>query len=120
MDRIQFINYKGKPVLIEDFSNLTPGKEFFETVSSAQKIITSQPHNSVLAVLDATNSHFDTESLAALKKFVVANSPYIQCSAVVGVTGLLHIAVNALQNVSGRKFKSFPDRDAALEYVISQ
>jgi hypothetical protein len=120
MERIRFIQYKGKSVLIEDFSNLLPGKEFLDTIAAAQKLITSQPPNSVLAMMDATNAHYDMEIINAMKSFVRANSPYIRYSAVVGVSGLLNIALQALSTASGRAFPSYPDRQSALEYLVSK
>ncbi len=120
MGRICFTQYKGKDILIEDFSNLYPGKEFLETIATAQKLITSQPPNSVLAILDATNAHYDMEIITAMKGFVRANSPYIRSSAVVGVNGLLHIALQALSTASGRSFPVFNSREAALEYLAGK
>ena len=120
MDRIHFIKHNGKSILIEDFSNLPAGKEFLDTIDAAQKLIASQPPNSVLAVLDATNSHYDVNVITRMKDFVKANSPYIKSSAVVGVTGLLNIALNTLSNVSGRKFPMFDDRQSAIEYLAKQ
>ncbi len=118
MERIRFVDYKGQRVLIEDFSNLTPGPEFFAVIETAQRIITSQPPKSVLAVLDASGTRFNTEVINRMKDFVKANSPYIRCSAVVGVTGLLNVALMTLSNVRGQSFKSFDDRASALEFVI--
>lgn len=120
MGRINFIQYQGKNILIEDFSNLYPGQELLETIAEAKKLITSQPHNSVLAVLDATNTHYDMEIITAMKEFVRANSPYIRSSAVVGVAGLLNIALQALSTASGRTFPAFKDRQAALDYLANK
>jgi flavodoxin len=118
MGRINFIDYKGKSILIEDFSNLRPGKEFMDTIEAAQKLIASRPLNSVLAVLDATGTHYDVDIIARMKDFVKANSPYIKNSAVVGVTGLLYIALNTLANAAGRKFPVFQTREEALEHLL--
>lgn len=118
MERIHFVDYKGKSILIEDFSNLRPGKEFLDTIDAAQKLIASRPRNSVMAVLDATGAHYDIDIIARMKDFVKANSPYIKSSAVVGVTGLLYIALNTLANAAGRKFPVFQTREEAMEYLL--
>ena len=120
MGRINFIQYQGKNILIEDFSNLNPGQELLDTIAEAKKLITSQPRNSVLAVLDATNTHYDMEIITAMKEFVRANSPYIRSSAVVGISGLLNIALQALSTASGRSFPSFANREDAMEYLLNQ
>ncbi len=120
MSRINFVEYQGKRILIEDFSHLKQGKEFLDTIEEAQKLITSQPPKSVLAVLDATNAHYDVEIIGRMKEFVKANGPYIKSSAVVGVSGLLLIALNTLSSVSGRKFPMFDTREEAMAYLVKQ
>ena len=89
MERVRFVQHKGKNILLEDFSGLAPGKELMETIDVARKTIASQPPKSVLAVMDATNAHYDNEALGALKEFVKANTPHVKASSVVGITGLL-------------------------------
>jgi hypothetical protein len=120
MDRISFLQYKGKSILLEDFSSLRPGPEFMSTLKTAQAIIASQPPVSVLAVLDATGASYNTETLGALKNFVQANTPYLRCSAVVGVTGLLNVALTTLSRVAGRSVNLFPTRQAAMDFLIKQ
>jgi hypothetical protein len=119
MGRINFNQYKGKSILFVDFTNLRPGDEFLETVNEVQKLIARQPPNSVLAVFDATNARYDIEVVARMKTFVKANTRYIRKSAVVGISGLMLIALNALSNVSGRKFPVFETQQAALDYLVA-
>ena len=107
MDRVSFTQYQGKKILIEDFSGLRPGPEFLDTIKAAQTAITSQPPKSVLALLDASNANYNAEIMGAMKEFVQANTPYIKCVAVVGVTGLLSVALTTLSKAANRPFHSF-------------
>ncbi len=120
MERVSFVSYRGKSILIEDFSHLHPGMEMLDTIARAQAAIAAQPPHSVLALLDATGAHFDAETMAAMKAFVKANNPYMKCTAVVGIAGLLNIAVNTLMNASDRSFRSFESREAAMVYLVGQ
>lgn len=120
MERIAFSTYKEKNILVEDLSNMSGTPEFFEQIKVAQKIIASQPSKSVLAVFDATNTHYNTEMLSAMKEFTKANTPYIKAAAVVGIEGLLKIALTAVGSASGRPFVTFPDRQSAMEWLIAQ
>ena len=36
MERVSFIECKGKRILLEDFSRMSPGKEFSRTIAKAQ------------------------------------------------------------------------------------
>jgi hypothetical protein len=116
-DRVRFIQYKGKSILIEDYSGLGPVPEFFETLKKAQEIIGLQPEKSVLAVVDVSNSTFDMETLNALGKFVKGNTPFIKCSAVVGVKGLAEVGLMAVSRLGGRSFRTFGSREEALEFL---
>jgi hypothetical protein len=120
MERVAFSTYKGKNILVEDFTNMSATPEFFEQIKAAQKIIASQPAKSVLAVFDATNTHYNAEMLSTMKEFTKANSPFVKAAAVVGIVGLLKIALTAVGSASGRPFVTFPDRQAAMEWLILQ
>jgi hypothetical protein len=120
MERVTFVSYHGKSILIEDFSHLQPGREMLDTIARAQAVIAAQPPHSVLAVFDASGAHFDTETMAAMKAFVTANNPYMKCAAVVGISGLLNIALFTLAKASGRSFRSFESREAAMAYLVEQ
>jgi hypothetical protein len=117
MERIQWLDFKGRKILIEDFSGVKPGDEFRETLAKASRAIASQPPKSVLALFDATDANFDMESLTALGEFVKQNTPFVKFSCAVGITGLLVVALQAVQRVGGRDFKMFSDRQEALEFL---
>jgi hypothetical protein len=118
-DRVRFIQHKGKSILLEDYSNLGPVPEFFETLKRAQETIGRQPEKSVLAVADVSNSTFDMETLNALGKFVKVNTPFIKCTAVVGVKGLAEVGLMAVSRMGGRSFKTYDTREAALDYLVT-
>lgn len=120
MRNIEFISYKGKKILIEDFSNVKPGPEFFDGLKQAQSIIASQPPKSVLAVFDVTGCSFNGELLNAMKEFTKANTPYIKAATVIGINGLLEVAQSAIAKFSGRPFHNFKTRDEAMEWLILQ
>ncbi len=120
MERICFVQYQGQSILLEDFSNLRAGKEFLDTLAVAQKTIAAQPPKSVLALLDATGASFNAEILAALKNFVQANTPYIKCATVVGITGLLNVALAAVTKAAGRPLHVFATRQAAMDFLVAQ
>ena len=120
MKRIQYIEYKGKRVLLEDFTGMKPGQEFTDTLNEAKQTIHSQPEGSVIALFDATNALFDQKVIDQVKEFTASNKPFVKTSAVVGITGLLKIALMTVSRFSGRNFKTFETRDEALEWLIAQ
>ena len=117
MERIRMIEYKGKTILLEDFSNLQPGPEFYRELEKAVQLTRSQPPKSVLTLFDATNSQFDAGVLTALKNFVKGNTPFIKYSAVVGMKGLKQIGLAAVSKAAGRPLELFDTREEALDFL---
>jgi hypothetical protein len=117
MERIRFIEHKGKNILLEDFSEVKPGEEFNKILEQARLMIMSQPPKSVLALFDATGANFDMEALTALGDFVKKNTPHVKYATVVGISGLLTIALQAVQRVGGRDFKVCSSREEAMDFL---
>ncbi|MBA4385735.1 MAG: hypothetical protein C0410_13440 [Anaerolinea sp.] len=117
MERVQFVTYKGKKILVEDFSNLNPGSEFNEILKKAQGMIAAEPKGSVLAVFDATGCSFNSEMLNQMKDFTTTNAPYVKKATVVGMNGLLQVALSAVSKFTGRDFISFKTREEAMDFL---
>lgn len=120
MERVAFIEHRGKQVLIEDFSDLRPGDEARSTVEAARLVIETQPAQSVLALVDVTGSRFDADTIALFKDITVRNAPHMKAVAVVGIEGLLHAALLTVSRFSGRTFHTFKDRASALDWLAEQ
>lgn len=120
MERITVVEHKGKRILVQDFSGVRAGEEFDRGIAEAKAYIASQPAKSVLALFDASKAIYNTATLTALKEFTKHNEPYIKASAVVGVEGILNIALLAVSTFSGRTFKSFADRQSAMDWLAEQ
>lgn len=120
MERLQFITHQGKKILVEDFTNLRTGPDFFDALKKAQTLIAQQPPKSVLAVFDVSGTSFNNETLNAVKEFTKTNTPYIKAASVVGITGLLQVALTAVSKFSGRDFVSFPTRAQAMDWLVKQ
>lgn len=118
--RIQFIEYKGKRILLEDFSNVKSDDELEPLVWEAEKIVHQQPLGSLLVVVDLTNSHFGPKTSQASKAVAKGNAPYIKASSLVGMNKLMEVIYNSLRVVTGRKIVSFSTREEAYEWLIEQ
>lgn len=119
MERVQFITYKGKRILVEDFSLLAPGSEFNHAIKKAKKLIAAEPKNSVLALFDSTNSSITADMLHQINEFTKANRPFIKKCATVGVNGLLQVALAKVSSYSNREFILCDTREEALDYLAS-
>jgi hypothetical protein len=116
--RVRFIDHRGKSVLLQDYSGMQPGPEFARLIQRARTLIDGQPLNSVLTLVDASNSVFDSEVLVILKDFVKRNTPFMRYTAVVGITGLKEVGLMAVSRVAGRPLQTFSTREEALDHLV--
>jgi hypothetical protein len=115
--RVRFIEHKGRKILIQDYSTLIPGPEFYQLVEKARVMIAAEPFRSVLTVVDATGSVFDTAVLQTLKEFVKVNTPYIKKTAVVGISGLKEVGLLAVSRGLGRPLDTCGSVQEALDLL---
>jgi len=119
MDRVQFIQHKGKKILHLNFSECTPD-EVLRVIEMAKAAIRTQSPGSVFTLTDVTNTAFNSKVSDAMKEFVIHNKPYVIAAAVVGVTGLKQIIYNAVMKFSGRKLTAFNSLSEAKDWLAAQ
>ncbi|MHB8845733.1 MAG: hypothetical protein ACYC7L_13420 [Nitrospirota bacterium] len=116
LERVQFIQHKGRKILQLNFSDCA-SPEVLQIIEQAKHTIKTQSHRSVHTLTDVTNTAFNSAVSDAMKEFVLHNKPYVVASAVVGVTGLKQIIFNAVMKLSGRKLTAFESLDAAKDWL---
>ena len=114
--RIQFVAFKGRQILLVDFSKLS-ADEVEKTARSVPEVVTTRARASVLLLADFTGAAFDEEALRAMKEAAVFNKPYIKKSAWVGAESFPEESRWSLKAFSGREFPIFKDRAEALEWL---
>jgi calcineurin-like phosphoesterase family protein len=119
MERVYFIQHKGKKILIIDGSNCTV-EEAPATLAKAREVIRSQPEKSVYTLTDLTNARFDDKIALDMKETIAGNKPYVYAAAVVGVTGLKQIFLNSVIKLTGRKLALFNTVEQAKDWLAEQ
>ena len=122
MDRVELINHNGKEIVALDFSNVNVNeKEIMKiSVEKAKGIIASKPQKSVLVLTNLTNTGFDLEVSGIMKEYANHNTPYVKASALVGVSGLQKIILNAVKKLTGREYYLFDKKEEALDWLVKQ
>ncbi|MCX7699172.1 MAG: hypothetical protein N2114_06895 [Candidatus Goldbacteria bacterium] len=122
MERVYFIEYKGKKILYIDISNLKKDDEdlFLSIIDTAKKIIASQPLNSLLIITNFINSEITPKSTSVLKEFALHNKPYVKVAALIGIGGIKKILLDTISKFTNRKFYIFNNIDEAKEFLTSQ
>lgn len=119
MERVQFIQHKGKKILHINFADCK-ADEVLTVIDQSKTVIRTQAHQSVFTLTDVTNTAFNSNVSDALKEFVVHNKPYVVAAAVVGVTGLKQIIYNAVMRFSGRKLTAFDSLPEAKDWLAER
>ncbi len=119
MERIQFIQHKGRQILHLDLTN-AKAAEVVQLVHDATPVIAAQPAKSLRTLTDVTDMNFNTEAAEALKQFTKHNKPFVIAGAVVGVTGLKQIIYNAVLKFSGRNIVAFDTLEQAKDWLATQ
>ena len=117
--RVDFINHKGKRVLMIDFTGSIP-EEFAPIIARIRTLVTNEPKGSALTLIDASGMRLGVKMIQALKDLANDDKAYVRASAVVGVGGPLGVLMEGVEKFSGRTFKRHDSRDQALDWLAGQ
>ena len=116
-----WIEHKGKQILYQDFS-----KNFFNSAAvkaelvEVQKIVQSQPLNSVLVLSDFRDTNVGSELLAAMNSASEATKSHVYKTGVLGVTGMKRKLADLLTALTGQPLKYFDDIEAAKNWLVEE
>ncbi len=117
MGRIEFITYKGRQVLLLDFTHCTP-EEVKSVAGKVEQVITAQPRNSVLVVADFSDAQFTKDATTRLKVVTTRDRPFVKRAAWVHTESLPKVFHDAIESFSQREFPTFKTREEAFEFVV--
>ncbi|MEW6285450.1 MAG: STAS/SEC14 domain-containing protein [Chloroflexota bacterium] len=116
--RSHWIEYNGKQIFYQDFSKL-----FFNSAAvkaeleEVQKIVKSQPPDSVLVLSDFRDTNIGSDLLPALNTASAATKAHVHKTAVLGVTGIKRKLADLLTALTGQPLKYFDDVEAAKKWL---
>ncbi len=119
MERVQFIQHKGKVILHINFAQCSAA-EIFAVIEEAKAAIRTQVPGTALTLTDVTGACFDSTISQAMKGLVLHNKPYVTAAAIVGVTGLKQVIFNTVMRFSGRHLHAFESLGEAKDWLIRQ
>jgi len=119
MDRVRFITHQGKQILFIDATNCGAG-EVMKIMSEVQRIVTAQPHRSVLTLSDLTGAQFSRAAVTRMKEIAVFNRPYVKRAALVGAESLPDVFYAALKTFARREFLRFQTQEEAMDWLVRE
>jgi hypothetical protein len=116
-DRIRFIEYKNKQILLIDVSRCNP-EEVAKIALLVPSYVTAEPRGSVLLLADFTGAEFDRIAIDRLKEGAVFDRPHLKRSAWVGIEKLPKIFLEHIKNFSQRDLPTFQTREEAMNWLV--
>jgi len=120
MDRVKWIEHKGKGILLEDMSGLREPTEIYAVSDASTAIICKQPESSVLLVTDVSNTRYNPSVVNRLKENTKLTNPYMKAYVVVGIEGLQRVVLQSVVRFTGQDIKMCRSIEEAKEWLVQQ
>jgi hypothetical protein len=117
MERITKIYHKGKEILFINYSNVKIESEMIAIIR-AQKELVLKDNKKYLFCADYTGSFTPTEYMKEANNFLNATKHLTIKGAFLGVTGAKNILLSSIISLFGMNFKTFSDKNSALDYLV--
>jgi hypothetical protein len=119
MERVRFINHKGKHILVVDLTDCAPD-EVTKVVSEVQRVVTKQSPQSVLILTDFRGARFSRAAFTRIKEVAVFDRPFVKRAAFVGAESLPNAFYEGLKTFSRREFPRFKTREEAMDWLVRE
>jgi hypothetical protein len=118
-EHIKFISHANTRILLVDFARCSP-IEVENIARQIPDVVTTQPHRSVLMLVDFTGAKINQEALHTMEESAVFDKPFIKKSAWIGAEHISAAFYEQLKDFSRRDFPMFTTREEALNWLVKQ
>lgn len=116
----RWIDYQGKKVFFCDYAGYHLNSVGLKNeVTEATEIITREPENSVLLLVDVRDTPGTPENTEYLKNSALACKPNVAKTAVVGVEGYRKMIMRTIGRLSGMALMPFETLEQAKEWLAT-
>ena len=119
MENACFIQHAGKEVFVLDFTDKKPDAAL-QLIDECARAVRKRPEGSVVTLTLVSGGTFSQDVLAGLKDLTKGNGPYVRKAALVGITGLYKVALQAVSMFSKRQFHMFDCKNEALDFLTTR
>jgi hypothetical protein len=118
-ERISFITYKSKPIMLVDLSHSDP-KEILLLLEEVQRTVARHERGSLLTLADLTGAHIDRAVATRMKEVLTLDRPFVKRSAWVGGESVPRVYYENIKTFSQREFPQFKTREEAMDWLVEQ
>ncbi len=120
VDRVKWMEHKGKRILYEDFSGLQDQKEIFQVTDFSTALICKQPESSVLLLTNVTGARYNPSIIRRLNDNSKLTVPYMKAYVVVGIKGLTMVILESFVAFTGLDIKLCSSVEEGLDWLAGQ
>ena len=114
----KWIEYNGKKILYQDFSNLFFNTNAFkEELEQVETIVLGEPENSVLIISNFANTEITNELMPLLNEASKATRPHVLKTSTIGVTGIKRTLGDLLSRITGQPIMYFTNEAEAKDWL---
>ena len=116
-DRIRFIEHKGKPILLFDFSH-AKAPEMQLLLEHIRIKVAQHARESLVTLADYTESTVDHAVATKIKEVLTLDRPFVKKTAWVGVESIPHAFMENFHTFSQREIATFKTREEAADWLV--
>lgn len=115
--KIEWIEFKGKDILYDDRSNLSPD-EIINNANELAEVIRKSGKKNILLMVNITNTNLIPKVRDHLKRIGKQLDPFVAKGAVFGVTKTQKVLINLFNSITRMSVKVFNDPESAKEWLV--
>ena len=119
MERIKKVSHKGKEIVYVDYSNVKNDDEMI-AIHKAHLEFVYRDNKKYVYIADYTGSYTTPKYMKEVYNSLHNNKNLIIKGAFLGVSGAKGIILSSVISVFNLKFKTFNDKNLALDYLVSE
>ena len=115
-----WIIHKEKQIFHIDLSGFGRDTDAFrKELMAAESVTCQQPAGSLAVLTDVRDTVASSEVMNLAKESSGRTTKYVRKTAVIGVTGIRRVLLDAVSRFSGQQFAAFDDIEAAKDWLAS-
>ena len=115
--RMKWITYKGKEILLDDYSNIMP-EQFPPLIEQITNLTFQSGKKNILLIVDVTGAFAGKEAVSAFSESGKKSKVLLKKTAVVGITGVKKIFLNIVNKLTKLNAKPVSTIEEAKEWLI--
>jgi hypothetical protein len=114
---VEWITYKGKRILLIDYSGMTAPQQLEQIRKAAQMLVDTTATDN-LTLTDVSNTRVAQEFIDLAKEVGKISAPITKKAAIIGISGIRKILLRAVNTVSGNPRVPFDTVDEAKDWLV--